>query len=256
LRAAPEALFATQDARWTSLVAQEAKDLRDTLKSFQQQGVERAVLKLAFVWHEDVADLFPHLVAETFAHVGVSAPALVADMNMRSQAVAEALKSPFVSVDLICSRFSPGMAPVHVDYGEYLVPGRAELSAGHVRALSFVMPYVGKGTEYLVHQRSLAEEVLGESIKRSNNSVLGINQDIACCPEAVGLSWVSTPAKSFSFHRNGLSIHRAPSSSSFRLLLAIDACVAPEKLGRPLDMLRDKMLRNMSLIKSHRSLLR
>lgn len=256
LRACPVTLFAAGAAPRSSQVGREARELRDSLKSLQQDGVERAVLKLAFIWHEEIADLFPHLVEETFAHAGVSAPTLVRDMTDRAENVATAIGSRCVAVDLLCSRFARNSAPIHVDYGEYVVGRGPELGAEHVRALSFVMPYVGRGTEYLIHSREVVEGPLMESIKRGNNTVLGINQEFQRCPEAVGGEWVSTPSDSFTFHRNGLCLHRAPSSSDFRLLLAIDACLPPEKIARPLDSLRNTLMRNISLIRGHRSLLR
>lgn len=256
LRAAPHTLFASGAAHRSPQVTREARELRDTLKALQQEGVERSVFKLAFLWHEDIADLFPHLVEETFAQTGVSAPTLVRDMTERAQNVATALRSPFVAVDLLCSRFTRNSAPIHVDYGEYIVAGGPELNAEHLRSLSFVMPYIGRGTEYLVHSRDLVEGPLREGIKRRNNTVLGINEEFERCPEAAGAHWVSTPSDSFAFHRNGLCLHRAPSSSDFRLLLAIDACLPQEKVARPLESLRDALMRNISRIRGHRSLLR
>jgi len=95
-----------------------------------------------------------------------------------------------------------------------------------------------------------------EGIKRRNNTVLGINEEFAGCPEAAKQHWVSTPSDSFTFHRNGLCLHRAPSSADFRLLLAIDACLPAEKVARPLQSLREALMRNISLIRGHRSLLR
>lgn len=256
LRASSDTLFATGGAHRSPQVSREARELRDTLKALQQEGVERSVFKLAFLWHEEISDLFPHLVEETFAQAGVSAPTLVRDMTDRAHSVATALGSPFVAVDLLCSRFTRNSAPIHVDYGEYVVAGGPELKAGHVRALSFVMPYVGRGTEYLVHARELVEGPLMEGIKRRNNTVLGINEEFGNCSEAAKAQWVSTSTDSFSFHRNGLCLHRAPSSSDFRLLLAIDACLPAEKVARPLDSLRETLMRNISRIRGHRSLLR
>jgi hypothetical protein len=256
LRVSPEALFLTGAAFRSPQVSREAREVRNTLKALQQDGVERSVLKLAFFWHEEVADLFPHLVEETFAQAGVYAPNFVRDITERAQNVAVALGSPFAAVDLLCSRFTRNMAPIHVDYGEYVVARGPELKAEHVRALSFVMPYVGKGTEYLVHSRDLVEGPLMEGIQRHNNTVLGINEEFEGCPEAARAGWVSTPSDSFAFHRNGLCLHRAPSSSDFRLLLAIDACLPPEKVARPLDTLRETLMRNISRIRGHRSLLR
>ena len=256
LRKSPDALFSTGTAFRSPQVGREARELRDTLKALQQEGVERSVLKLAFLWHEEIADLFPHLVEETFAHAGVSAPTLVRDMTERAQDVATALGSPFVAVDLLCSRFARNTAPIHVDYGEYVTGGGAELSADHVRSLSFVMPYVGRGTEYLVHSRDLVQGPLLGGIKRRNNTVLGINEEFERCPEAARAHWVSTPSGSFAFHRNGLCLHRAPSSSDFRLLLAIDACLPAEKVAHPLQSLREALMRNVSRIRGHRSLLR
>jgi hypothetical protein len=214
------------------------------------------VLKLAFLWHEEIADLFPHLVEETFAHAGVSASTLVRDMTERAENVATALGSPCVAVDLLCSRFTRNRSPIHVDYGEYVVARGPELNPEHVRSLSFVMPYVGRGTEYLVHSRDLVEGPLIEGIKRRNNTVLGINEEFERCSELEERRWISTPSDSFAFHRNGLCLHRAPSSSDFRLLLAIDACLPAEKVARPLQSLRDALMRNVSLIRGHRSLLR
>lgn len=256
LRADPDTLFASGVAYRSPHVTREARELRDTLKALQQEGVERAVLKLAFLWHEEIADLFPHLVEETFAQTGVSAPTLVRDMTERAENVATALGSPCVAVDLLCSRFTRNSAPIHVDYGEYVVAGGPELNVAHLRALSFVMPYVGRGTEYLVHSRDLVEGPLMEGIKRRNNTVLGINEEFAGYTEATKAHWVSTPSDSFAFHRNGLCLHRAPSSTDFRLLLAIDACLPSEKVARPLQSLREALMRNISLIRGHRSLLR
>lgn len=256
LRADPDTLFAAGVVHRSPQVNREARELRDALKALQQQGVERSVLKLAFLLHEEISDLFPHLVEETFAQAGVSAPTLVRDMTDRAHHVATALGSPFVAVDLLCSRFTRNSAPIHVDYGEYVVNRGPELKADHLRALSFVMPYVGRGTEYLVHSRELVEESLLEGIKRRNNTVLGINEEFARCSEAAKPHWVSTSSDSFAFHRNGLCLHRAPSSSDFRLLLAIDACLPPEKVARPLDTLRETLMRNISRIRGHRSLLR
>ena len=177
-------------------------------------------------------------------------------MTKRTEEIAKALATPCVAVDLICSRFTRGMSPVHVDYGEFLAPGRPERSASHVKALSFVMPYVGQGTEYLVHDKGLVKRHLFEAIKQRNNSVVGIGRELEDCPEASQLSWVSTPDRSFTIHRNGLSIHRAPGSRDFRLLLAVDACVTPNELTNPLDGVREKVLRNVRLIRGHRSALR
>lgn len=256
LRLNTETLFSSSKVSIPVAASREASELRDTLKSFQQLGVERAVLKLSFLWHESVADIFPHLVAESFAHAAVSAPALVDDISARARSVAIALASPCVAVDLICSRFARGKAPVHVDYGEFLLPGRPELDPSHVKALSFVMPYVGEGTEYLAHHRGLVENSLSEAIRIHNNSILGIGRDVEESAAVSRLQWLSTPSDSFTLHRNGLSIHRAPSSRDFRLLLAIDACVSPGALERPLDAVREKVLRNVRLIRGHRSALR
>lgn len=253
LRTSSAELFQSVKTSVSPAVSREAREVRDTLKGLLSSESERAVMKLSFLWHEDVADLFPHLVAESFAHAGLSVPTLVGDMMVRAQGVANALHSPYVSVDLLCSRFAKGMAPVHVDYGEFLAEGRSDTSPKHPRALSFVMPYVGSGTEYLLHSRDLVERSLHGAIKRSNNSVVGIGKDLDECPEAAGLSWVSTPENSFTIHRNGLSIHRAPSSRDFRLLLAVDACIPAEKVARPLNAVRDKVIHNVRLIRGHRA---
>jgi len=253
LHAEPHTLYASARVEVSSVVRQEAVELRDAMQSLQHQEVPRAVLKLSFLWHQDVAHLFEEIVQEGCSYVGVIPKELIRDMGKRAEGFAAAIGSSYVIADLLCSRFAKGSAPVHVDYGEFLKPEASVISTQDQRALSFVMPYVGAGTEYLGHHRELVEGELRPSIIKENTTALGIEHLLVRHPLAETCTWESTNGATYSVHKNGLCIHRAPASTDFRLLLALDACVPGGKIGHPITEVRDRVIRNIRTIRGLRA---
>lgn len=249
----PQKLSASGDAAVSSEARREAVELRDVMQSLQNQGDERSVLKLSFLWHQDVANLFEDIVQEGCSYVGVNPRALIRDMATRAEVFAAAIGSRYVIADLLCSRFRADSAPVHVDYPEFLKADESVLRMPDRRALSFVMPYVGQGTQYLEHPRELVEGDLRPYVIKESSSVLGIEHRISRHPLAAGCSWRSTSDSTYSIHKNGLSIHRAPASDDFRLLLALDACVSGNTMGDPITEVRDRVFRNIRVIRGAQS---
>ena len=253
LRADTHKLYASGDVVVSRDARREAIELRDAMQALQPQEVPQAVMKLSFLWHQDVAHLFEDIVQEGCSYVGVLPKALISDMAKRAENFASAIGSPYVLADLLCSRFAKGSAPVHVDYGEFLKADASVLDTPDKRALSLVMPYVGEGTEYLGHPRELVEGELRPCVIKENRSVIGIEHLIAGHPLAEGCAWHATSSAMYSIHKNGLSIHRAPVSEEFRLLLALDACVVGNKIENPIREVRERVMKNWSLVRGLRS---
>lgn len=253
LAADPQKLFASGEFEVSSAVQRDAVEVRDSMQSLQRQDTSRAVLKLSFLWHQDVAHLFDEIVQEGCSYLGVIPKALIRDMGKRAEGFSSAIGSPYVIADLLCSRFATGSAPVHVDYGEFLKSDETVLRKHDARAFSLVMPYVGQGTEYLHHPRELVEGELRCKIIKENASVLGIEHVLAHHPLAQECTWQATTSTTYSVHKNGLSIHRAPASKEFRLLLALDACVPGGKLGDPIAEVRNRVIKNIRTVRGLRS---
>jgi hypothetical protein len=256
LRADAQKLYASGDAIVSPTARREAVELRDAMQALQHQEVARTVLKLSFLWHQDVAHLFEDIVQEGCSLMGVLPKVLIRDMAKRAEGFASAIGSPYVVADLLCARFTKDSAPVHVDYGEFLKVEESVLRTPDRRALSLVMPYVGEGTEYLHHSRELVEGELRPYVIKENTSVFGIERIISHHPLAQGCEWHPTSGATYSVHKNGLSIHRAPASKEFRLLLALDACVVGNKIVDPIREVRDRVIKNIRLVGGLRSKLR
>jgi hypothetical protein len=177
---------------------------------------------------------------------------LAMDMQGRARSFAKALGVSCVSIDLLCSRFRGDAAPIHVDYGEILKhadAGAASPLDDH-RAFSFIMPYIGEGTQYLPHPRSLTEQRLREAIISSGHSKGGLSDALTGHIDISPGAWVSTSSTSYTIHRNGLAIHRSPSSESCRLVLAIDACISTADKERPLQGIRERIIRNHRVVRA------
>jgi hypothetical protein len=246
LRANRERLFITGEARIAPSADRDVREFRDTVQALLPPCGDRTIFKLGFVWHEQHADIFCDTVQESLSRLGMCGRYLANDIQGRARSFVRAIGASCVSVDLLCSRFSEGMSPVHVDYPEFLKV-KEDASGSPLtdhRAFAFVMPYVGGGTEYLQHPRALVENLLRHEIIAKGTSPNGISDLLSGSGELNTYEWSSVPPRAYSIHRNGLAIHRSPSSEDLRVVLAIDACVSNETRVRPLQGIREKIIHN------------
>ena len=255
LQSDPELLSVTGERRLPTSAARESIQLRDAFQSLLDPTTDRSLVKMGFLWHKEYADIFCDTVVESLSRAGVVAHNLAIDIQGRARSFAKALGVSCVSIDLLCSRFRGDAAPVHVDYGELLQQGDDGSSSplNDHRAFSFIMPYSGEGTQYLSHPRSLTERRLREAIISSGQSKDALSQFLSEQMDMASAEWISTSSTSYTIHRNGLAIHRSPSSDDCRLVLAIDGCVPATAFGNPLLCIRERIIRNERAVRALRA---